>query len=632
MTNHLKKLCLCWLLLALQGLAQSSMGQGNTNPSWTSIGPRVPTYSVAVAPSNPNAVYVGGAGNVLKSNDGGTTWQSVPLGGDATTALAIDRTNSNIVYAGIAFTSYCHHSFRRLFKSINGGASWSDSSPPINGCDNINALVLQPSNPNTVYVANFDDFGDSWTPLIKSVDAGATWDALYGTPFAALAIDPLHPNTIYGGTFDFTYFGYDGFDFRNGVLKSNDGGMTWNTTNLTGAGVEALVVDPVNSNTLYAVTRGFYSDPRGFRGVFKSIDGGVNWSSINNGLTHLFGTNPNVRWPTTLTRASLVVHPGVTTTLYAGFPGSGIFKSIDGGATWAPFNSGLTNLDVRALAVVPGNPSALYAATAGGVFKISDNTPITTNAIDDAQFYVRQHYLDFLNREPDQAGWDYWANQIAQCVSDARCIHERRIGVSAAFFIEQEFQQTGYVVYRFHRAAYGTMLNSPTRANLTFTQFMADRAQFEAGPALQQSVSAFAESFVTRPEFKEAYPESMSPTIFVNKLFDTASLIPFTQERDNAINALTNGSKTRAQVLLDLIEIQQFKDREYNRAFVLMQYFGYLRRDPEQAGSDFWLNILNNAEPNNYRAMVCAFITSAEYQLRFGSAVTRSNQDCGQSP
>src|SRR5262249_55403235 len=71
--------------------------------------------------------------------------------------------------------------------------------------------------------------------------------------------------------------------------------------------------------------------------------------------------------------------------------------------------------------------------------------PLTVpNPIDDAQFFVRQQYLDFLNREPDAAGFDYWTNEIVKCGSDLRCIHERRIGVSAAFFVEMEFQDTGY--------------------------------------------------------------------------------------------------------------------------------------------------------------------------------------------
>ena len=76
--------------------------------------------------------------------------------------------------------------------------------------------------------------------------------------------------------------------------------------------------------------------------------------------------------------------------------------------------------------------------------------------------------------------------------------------------------------------------------------------------------------------------------------------------------------------------VTEFKVREYNPAFVLMQYFGYLRRNPEQEGYDFWLNVLNNREPNNFQGMICSFLTSAEYQHRFGSTVTRTNADCGQ--
>ena len=89
-------------------------------------------------------------------------------------------------------------------------------------------------------------------------------------------------------------------------------------------------------------------------------------------------------------------------------------------------------------------------------------------------------------------------------------------------------------------------------------------------------------------------------------------------------------SETRAQVLFDVIQISEFKDREYNPSFVLMQYFGYLRRDPDQVGYDFWLNVVNNDQPNNYSGMICAFITLAEYQLGFGTPVTLTNADCAQ--
>ena len=92
---------------------------------------------------------------------------------------------------------------------------------------------------------------------------------------------------------------------------------------------------------------------------------------------------------------------------------------------------------------------------------------------------------------------------------------------------------------------------------------------------------------------------------------------------------MNNGTETRASVLQKIVENQAFYQREYNRAFVLMQYFGYLRREPDEGGFNFWLNVLNNRVQGNFKAMVCAFATSAEYQLRFAPTFTHTNQECG---
>ena len=80
-----------------------------------------------------------------------------------------------------------------------------------------------------------------------------------------------------------------------------------------------------------------------------------------------------------------------------------------------------------------------------------------------------------------------------------------------------------------------------------------------------------------------------------------------------------------------LADEASLKQAEYNRAFVLAQYFGYLRRDPEDSGYNFWLNVLDS-QPSNSRAMVRAFITSTEYQNRFGPVHTHSNAECSGSP
>jgi hypothetical protein len=259
------------------------------------------------------------------------------------------------------------------------------------------------------------------------------------------------------------------------------------------------------------------------------------------------------------------------------------------------------------------------------------------NPIDCNDFFVRQQYQDFLNREPDAGGLAYWTGQLDQCGANVACVHQRRIGVSAAFFVEMEFQETGYFVYRFYKASFGRQPN--------YAEFTADRANLIGGPNLEANKQVFADQWVQRAAFTQTFPNTLSNTEFVNKLFDTASLTASTYnpQRQQETDAMNVG-RSRALVLRDVIEIPDFKNipdpndprysqikqtSQYNPAFVLMQYFGYLHRDLDRSGYDFWLDIVNNREPNNYRGMVCSFITSAEYQLRFGTTVTRSNADCG---
>jgi hypothetical protein len=240
-----------------------------------------------------------------------------------------------------------------------------------------------------------------------------------------------------------------------------------------------------------------------------------------------------------------------------------------------------------------------------------------SNAIDSSRLFVWQHYVDFLNREPDDGGLDYWTNEIELCAT-ALCIGQRRNGVSAAFFVENEFQQTGYFVYRLYKASFGRQPG--------FAEFVTDRSRVVDGPDLEANKQALVNDWVARPAFiATAYPASMTPEQFVNKLFDTAGLVPYASERQQQIDAMNASGKTRAQVLRDVIEIAEFRTREYNPAFVRMQYFGYLQRDPDPGGEAFWLDVVNNRAVNNYRAMVCAFLTSTEYQQRFGSVITRSN-------
>src|SRR5262249_57277062 len=102
------------------------------------------------------------------------------------------------------------------------------------------------------------------------------------------------------------------------------------------------------------------------------------------------------------------------------------------------------------------------------------------NPVDVAEYFVRQHYLDFLNREPDEAGLEYWIDRINQCESDQNCIRARRVDVSNAFFYEQEFQQTGAYVYRLYRISYGNTqpLPNPDTSDATEANYLPRYAAF----------------------------------------------------------------------------------------------------------------------------------------------------------
>ena len=256
-----------------------------------------------------------------------------------------------------------------------------------------------------------------------------------------------------------------------------------------------------------------------------------------------------------------------------------------------------------------------------------DDTSVpAVNPMDDPGSFVRQHYSDFLNRSPDQGGLDYWTNQIAQCGSAQICVRQRRIDVSNAFFYEQEFQETGAFVYRMYKASFGQ--------RPTYAQFMPDRGRIIGGPQLAANKRTFAEDFVERPAFLSRYPLALTSGEYVDALNANTGNSLSAVERDSLVNGLESNpaAETRGSVLGKIAENGVFVDREYNSSFVLSEYFGYLRRDPDANGFQFWLDILNSfplRSISGQHAMVCAFITSREYQERFSSVVTHSNQECG---
>ncbi|MCM3869899.1 MAG: putative Ig domain-containing protein [Pyrinomonadaceae bacterium] len=258
---------------------------------------------------------------------------------------------------------------------------------------------------------------------------------------------------------------------------------------------------------------------------------------------------------------------------------------------------------------------------------LMDSGRTGANPLDhDAAFFVRQHYHDFLNREPDSAGLQFWTNQITQCGTDAQCIEIKRINVSAAFYLSIEFQETGYLVHRTYRAAYGRLPR--------YREFLRDTQEIGRGVVVGQgdwlgqieaNKQAFANEYVARSSFLVQYPAAMTPAQFVDALNANTEGSLTQAERDQLVADMVAGVKTRAQVLRVVAENSAFNRREFNRAFVYMQYVGYLRRNPDDApdnnldGLNFWLAKLNQFNGNFIQAeMVKAFLVSGEYRERFG--------------
>jgi len=273
----------------------------------------------------------------------------------------------------------------------------------------------------------------------------------------------------------------------------------------------------------------------------------------------------------------------------------------------------------RSFSLIADRPDATFTGT---------SVSTMTNPLESPEFFVRQQYVDFLGREPDQGGLDYWSAELRACGTDLQCVHAKRIGISAAFFVEQEFQDSGLFIYDLYQGALGRRPK--------YAEYSVDKKQVKGGPALETDKTAFANAFVERAEFNQKYPLAMPADAFVDALLQTAqqsSGVDLSSTRPdllNLYNGSANATEGRSLVVRSLAEANAFKQAQYNSAFVVMEYFGYLGRDPERSGYEFWLNILNDGDHNNYRGMVCSFLTSAEYQLRFGAAITRTNQDCAQ--
>ncbi|HJR09125.1 MAG TPA: S8 family serine peptidase [Pyrinomonadaceae bacterium] len=281
-------------------------------------------------------------------------------------------------------------------------------------------------------------------------------------------------------------------------------------------------------------------------------------------------------------------------------------------------------LQIRLLDPVNATLGAQTTAT----LTITDNgdTAGAANPIFTTSFFVRQQYLDFLSREPDEGGFNAWSNVLNGCSDVNNNPICDRLTVSKSFFKSPEFQLKGFFVYRFYGLTYG-------RRPL-YTEIVADMRSVTGATEdeVYQKKGAFSNNWVQRPAFKASF-DGMNSTDFVNAFMNSYALQTITTPdpqnpdrgaklvftRASLIAGLNSGTLSRAQIVRAIADSDEVFAREYNRAYVAMQYIGYLRRDPDEGGFNGWLNYLN-ANPTDDRTMVRGFANSQEYQLRFGRA------------
>jgi hypothetical protein len=266
-------------------------------------------------------------------------------------------------------------------------------------------------------------------------------------------------------------------------------------------------------------------------------------------------------------------------------------------------------------AAVPGS-----IMTATVTIQSEDTQTATVNPIDNQAFFIRQQYIDFLGRIPDAGGFQFWMNRMNNCPAGDIC---DRIDTSQRFFQSDEFQERGFYVYRLYDAILGRLPH--------YTEWVRDVARlngFQTVAEQRQSKDIYLREFVNRPEFRAVYGKYLNadssaatdPTGFVDALSATAGITP--AARQTLINNLATGQRDPAHTLEDFIlqpELSNVGTKFYDRGFITMQYFGYLRRDPDANGFNFWVGqLIGPSAPHrgDYRFMVGGFLQSDEYRFR----------------
>ncbi|HJR06146.1 MAG TPA: Calx-beta domain-containing protein [Pyrinomonadaceae bacterium] len=580
-----------------------------------------------------------GTWRLFKSTNLGDSWVApapttdLTKGGrDVLSAIAVARSNTNVIYTGSAQG--------QAMVSNDGGSTWHDITAGLPDRF-IESIKVDPANPAIAYLS-VSGYGSGH--VFKTTDGGQTWRDVSGNlsnvPTAALLIDPLDSQTLYAGT-------------DIGVFRSTVGGTVWETFNngLPPVMITAFTAQPGGRIQVATYGRGAYelttraeaSPSVAFGASSYQVSEGERVAVVTVRRTGDASAALSVDFATVDDPAAVRCDDSDNNhgAAYARCDYATTVETISWGAgdsqpktVQIPLINDAHLEGAETVQLRLSNAQGAPLGTVGVatlVIQDNDTSSAAVNPTFSTPFFVRMQYLDFLSREPE-AG-EPWSGILNNC-ADAYNLNPAsssvlcdRITVSQSFFGSPEFRLKGFFVYNFYRVAFNRRPE--------YTEIIPDMRSVTGQTPADTFArrAAFPVSITQRPEFKAAY-DALSNAAFVNALLDRHALQQITTPdpqnpeggakvtltRAELISRLgASGAQglTRAQVLRAIVDSDEVAAAEYNGAFVAMQYYGYLRRTPEREGYEAWLKVINQ-DPNNIRIMVNGFMNSREYRLRFG--------------